>query len=311
MKRYKRKLQFVAGSTYSVSLPKEWVKTLNLSQKQEINLVQQEDMSLVLSPAHIKEVDKSFIEICIDGFSEKIRQIMYSIYYEGYDELVLFSKSKIPQSSKKIIREVIYDLSGTEIIYEDDKKVRIKIMLGELNLDVFHIIYRMNLLISSSLESICSNLDWREIKFNEDEVDRLYNLATRIIENALTNGNILNSSGVKNIKLIPYFFLILKRLENVSDDVKNLGNIVRKNKQFVKEIRNSLLELNKHLNYSISHLRNPKDKNYSLFSKKEEFEKKFSSMKEVSISKSLEAILKNIINIQEEIIIIDFYKKMI
>lgn len=309
MKLHKRKLQLIAGSTYSISLPKNWIKDLKLNSKQEINLLEQSDRSILLSPSEIKETN-SFIEICVDDYSEEIKQILYSLYYYDFEEIILFSKTKISSALKKEIRETIYDLSGAEIIYEDESKFKIKIMLKEINIDIFHVFYRMNLLISASIENIINSFDWKEIKFNEDEVDRLYNLSTKIITSSLTNRNVLFSSGIKKIKIIPSLFLIVKKLENISDNIKSLGGILRKDNFSLKQIKPILLEIDSHLKYLISYLRNSKEEKFFLFSKEKELKLKIKSMENIALSNLLGEILRYLINIQEEIIIVNFYKKL-
>lgn len=310
MENYKRKIQLIAGSTFSISLPKNWVKDLNLNARQELIISEQADKSLLIFPSEPKDVDKSSIEINIKDYDEKLPQILFSLYYYGFEEIILKSEKGIFPSIKKNIREVVYDLTGTEIIYEDKNKVVIKIMIRDLNLDLFHVFYRINLLIESSIESIISNLDWKEIKFNEDEVDRLYNLSTKIITTSITNRNVLLSSKINNLKTIPSLFLIAKRLENISDNVKNLGNLLRRDKSKVKEIKNFLSKIQKHLNYSILYLMNNKKEKYNTFQKEREFKTKIRSIKDVSLSNFLDEIFRYLINVQEEIIIVDFYRKL-
>ena len=310
MDKHKRKIQLIAGSTFSISLPKGWVKDMNLRPQQEIIVSEQADKSLIIFPSDPKDVNESSIEINIEDYGEKLPQILFSLYYYGFEEIILKSSKGISSQIKKSIREVVYDLTGTEIIYEDKNKVTIKIMIKDLNLDIFHVFYRINLLIEASVESILSDLDWKEIKFNEDEVDRLYNLSTKIITSAITNRNILLSSRINNLKTIPSLFLMAKRLENIADSVKNLGDILRKEKLKIKDVRNVFLEISKHLNYSILYLMNNKKEKYKLFQKEREFKNRIRNIKDVLVSNILEEIFRYLINIQEEIIMVDFYRKL-
>jgi phosphate uptake regulator len=310
MNKHKRKIQLIAGSTFSISLPKGWVKDMNLRPQQEIIVSEQADKSLIIFPSDPKDVNKSSIEINIEDYGEKLPQILFSLYYYGFEEIILKSSKGISSQIKKSIREVVYDLTGTEIIYEDKNKVTIKIMIKDLDLDIFHVFYRINLLIEASVESIISDLDWKEIKFNEDEVDRLYNLSTKIITSAITNRNILLSSRINNLKIIPSLFLMAKRLENIADGVKNLGDILRKEKSKIKDVRNVFLEISKHLNYSILYLMNNKKEKYNLFQKEREFKSRIRNIKDVLVSNILEEIFRYLINIQEEIIMVDFYRKL-
>jgi len=310
MEKSKRKIQLIAGSTYSISLPKNWIKDLNLSPQQELWVLEQADKSLVIFPSAPKDLNQSSIELNLEEYKETISQIIFSLYYYGFEEIILNSDKDISPGLKKIIREAVYELSGTEIVYEDKCKIIIKIMIKDLNLDLFQVFYRINLLIESSIENIISVFDWKEIKFNEDEVDRLYNLATKIITSSITNRNILFSSQIMNLKTIPSLFLIAKKLENISDNVKTLGNYLRKDESLINEVKKFLPQIFKHLNYSILYLMNPGLKNYSLFVNGIEFKEKIRRIKNISVSNMIEEIFRYLINIQEEVIMVDFYKKL-
>jgi len=51
---HRRKIQLIAGTTYSVSLPKEWVRKNNLKEKNEILFYEKNDRTLVISPYAIE-----------------------------------------------------------------------------------------------------------------------------------------------------------------------------------------------------------------------------------------------------------------
>ena len=62
---HRRKIQLVAGTTYTVSLPKEWVKKNHLKEKNEIALYEKNDETLVIS-AQLSENEK-MKEISLDA----------------------------------------------------------------------------------------------------------------------------------------------------------------------------------------------------------------------------------------------------
>jgi phosphate uptake regulator len=148
---------------------------------------------------------------------------------------------------------------------------------------------------------------------NEDEIDRLYNLSVKIITSAVGNRNILISSGIKDLKIIPSLFLISKRLENVADNFKKIGSLMKKEKIKVEELKEILEFISLKLNGFILYLMNEKKKIFEIISEKEKikFKKKISEIKHRVLETVLDENLKYLGNIQEEIISIDIFKKFV
>ena len=248
----RRKIQLIAGSTYSVSLPKEWVKKNNLKEKDEIYISERSNCSLVIYPYLAKERSFNEISINIDEYSEDIDQILFALYYLSVEEITLFSKNKLKKEDKNKIRKTLTHMSGTEISYEDEKTIIIRVLLDKRKVDVIQVIYRILLIIDSSLANIISDFDIKEISLNENEIDRLYHLTTKIISSSQIDTNLLVSSNIKNPILIPSYFLIAKKLENIGDNINHLSNYLVKNNLSVKDyttilefIRESMIKIKK------------------------------------------------------------------
>jgi phosphate uptake regulator len=313
MKSYRRKLQLIAGSTYSISLPKEWIIDLGLKPQQELILNEDDTRNLIISVGDLIFRDSSNVEIFIENYLDRIEQLIFSLYFYGFENINLISKVDFPLEIKKKVREALLSLSGTEIIHEDKRKISIKIMFNELHLNLFQIFYRINLIIESSIENLLQNFDWGEIKLNEDEIDRLYNLSVKIITSSIGNRNILFSSGIKELKIIPSLFLISKKLENIADNLKKLGLMVKKEKINLSSSKDILIFIGNNLNKFILYLMNERKKEFEIISEdqKELMAKKVFSVKNRVIETLLEENLKYLYNIQEEIISIDVFKKFV
>jgi phosphate uptake regulator len=205
------------------------------------------------------------------------------------------------------------DLSGTEIVYEDQKEVQVKVMFKEMNWDLFQIFYRINLIIQSTIENLLGNFDWKEIQMNEDEIDRLYNLSVKTITSAIGNRNVLLSSGIKDLKIIPSLFLISKRLENIADNLKKIGLLIKKEDINLNNGKEILKFIADYLNNSILYLMSKKNKNFVIVKdfEKEDLKKKVSKVKNRVLENILEETLKYLYNIQEEITSVDVFKRFV
>lgn len=307
MKHYRRKLQFVAGSTYSISLPKEWVNEYRLKPQQELDLVDS-DNGLFISPRDFL-VESGKLNYCIDGYEEVVGQILVSSYYQGFDDIHFFSKKELTQEVRTKIRKSLSKLPGAEIISEDKKKFSIKVMFDDFNIDIFQLFYRINLLIESSFENVFENFDWEEIKLNEDEIDRLYNLAMKILTSSITNRGILKSSKIEKVSFIPSLILINKRLENIGDNLKKIARLIEKDSLILKESKKIMPEIFSELNRSILFLIGKRSKVFSKIS--EDDEKRIyleaDKIKNSSVKHLVKWIFRYIVDIEEECINVGFY----
>ncbi|MEM3897476.1 MAG: AbrB/MazE/SpoVT family DNA-binding domain-containing protein, partial [Nitrososphaerota archaeon] len=82
-----RKIQITGGSTYIVSLPKNWAESLGLKPGDYVQILMQPDMSLLLIPGG-RRIDAP-LEAFIDASSasslgEVVREFI-SCYLAGYD----------------------------------------------------------------------------------------------------------------------------------------------------------------------------------------------------------------------------------
>ena len=310
---HRRKIQLIAGTTYSVSLPKEWIRKNNLKEKNEILLYEKNDRTLVISPYAIEGKKLNEISLDIDKYISAIDQILFAVYYLGIENISLFSKKELTKDVKSRIRKTITYMSGTEINYEDKQKITIKVLLDKSKVEIFQVLYRINLIIESSILNILEQLNINEIRINENEIDRLYHLITKIISLSIIDSNILNSSKIKNVSLIPAYFLISKRLENIGDNINHLSEYLHKTK--VKfENKNEILNFAKtELNRSISYFMS---KSTNIFQKINVDNLRIINdyilkLKDKTIQNYLEDIIRYVVDIEEEIVNISFYNQLI
>ena len=188
---HRRKIQLIAGTTYSVSLPKEWFIKNKLKEKDELLIYEKNNRTLLLSPNSIKERKIKDISINIDEYIGNVDQILFALYYLGIENINLFSKKALTKDVKTKIRKSLVFMSGTEISYEDNKKITIKVLLDESKVTIYQILYRINLILELSISTILKEIDIEEIRINENEIDRLYHLMAKLISLSLIDSKIL------------------------------------------------------------------------------------------------------------------------
>jgi phosphate uptake regulator len=252
------------------------------------------------------------MSINVDIYRDNIDDVMFSVYYLGAQTITIFSKKALTKDVKSLVRKSVTQMSGTEISYEDEKKMTISVLLNISRVNLRQILYRIGLIIGLSISNIMESLDMNEININENEVDRLYHLMAKTVSMSLTDAEVLHSSKVGNISLIPSYFLICKKLENIGDEVKRISvQMVGSGSpappaaamDFVKD----------EINRSMDHiLRNPKE----MFSKADEsgvakIYSAASRIRDPVIADYVKSIIRYVVDIQEETVSISFYGRLI
>ncbi|MCD6398981.1 MAG: hypothetical protein J7L08_03605, partial [Candidatus Aenigmarchaeota archaeon] len=147
----RRKIQLIAGTTYSVSLPKKWIKKNKLKEQDELIISEKNDKTLSILSASEEIGEISEITLNIDDYMENIDQILFAVYYLGIETINIVSKNILKKEDKKKIRKTLTHMSGTEISYEDKQKMTIKVLLDISKTDIKQILYRLYLIIESSI----------------------------------------------------------------------------------------------------------------------------------------------------------------
>jgi phosphate uptake regulator len=307
-----RKIQLIAGSTYSVSLPKGWVKKNSLKEKNEVSIKEQ-DRNLLICPGILKKDGLDEINLDVDNYLDNIDQVLFSIYYLGVEKINLYSKKHLKKETKSRIRKTLTHMSGTEISYEDKKKMSINVLLDKSKINIKQVIYRISMVLELSIENIIENINMGEIRINENEIDRLFHLSSKIISLSLTNPEVLYSSDINHIILIPSYFLISKKLENIGDNVNNLASHLYKNKIKVSKKKEILEFIKNEVNRSIRHIL----KDFPGIFKKikeqelEEIKKEVNKISDEVLVDYIEETIRYVKDIEEEIVHLSFYNKLI
>lgn len=243
-----RKLQLIGGSSYMVSLPKDWVKRNNLRQGDEI-VLDIENSVIMLYPRGFKEdIRVSKVEISdLRRYDEKfLRRFIYALYIQGLDEIRIVDKNLNPRLISKI-SEIVKSLIGMEIIDASDKVV-LK-CLTVTDFDVYGVVKRMTQIVVTMMETLIDAIRKRdfsglgELKNLEDDTDRLYLLAVRQ-EHRLVR-EFSSPAKWNELRLILGIRTVAKLIEEIIDNLENFSSYIRavEKEEELETIEKFLVEL--------------------------------------------------------------------
>jgi phosphate uptake regulator len=210
-----RKLVRTGAETYTLSLPKEWVKKNKLN-KGDLLFIHQNKSYLEIRPAEGKETkEEKEVVITIDGKDiSTLRRETISAYINNYNKFVFIGESL--DGKLDDIRGVLNNFLALEILEHTEKRLVVKDYLDLKEFSLDNIIRRMDMLVRSiiidSKNSFEKKAVHENLRLRDYEVDKLFFLLNRLVR----------SRDISPKEAISYFW-IAKTLEGISDDVKEIA----------------------------------------------------------------------------------------
>ena len=134
-----RRLQLTGGATYTLSLPKPWVKANNLAARDSIRVDWRSSGELSLSPLDVVEEQRTLISLDLDGLPKgALYDHLMGAYISGALEIIVQSEHPLNRKIRSEIRRFLRSTRGFEIGEQSDSSTRLVSLLnaGELPLQV-------------------------------------------------------------------------------------------------------------------------------------------------------------------------------
>ncbi|WNY24675.1 phosphate uptake regulator PhoU [Methanolapillus millepedarum] len=225
-----RKVQQTGGSTYIISLPKQWADKVGISPGIRVGVQPQPDGKLLICPTiDSKPLRKKTIDITnITG--QALERTVIAAYLAGYD-IIEFVSPKILAEQKKILRTICYKLIGPEIIEENSNSVLVQDLLNPNDLSIKKAIQRMYLISNSMFcDAIISlkncDLDLAtDIDERDDEVDRLYLVISKQFKSILCGTSFLDTNEA-SVEEYHDLRMAATPIERIADHSQKIARVV-------------------------------------------------------------------------------------
>jgi len=226
----KRKIQLTGRSTYTISLPKEWIDKFSVNQGEELSILEQADGTLLISKGTLNTSREKEVTIDIDKLLDLalLEKIIISKYLAGYSKIIISSRNEMLPKVRKAISTAVGHLIGCEIISEGLREIEIRDLAihGEFPID--KALRRGHLIARNMQKMAIENLIDADIESAEDiferekSVDRLYFLIRREITTALENPSFLKELDLKSHEVL-YIYPVAKSLEKIADHSESIA----------------------------------------------------------------------------------------
>jgi phosphate uptake regulator len=222
----KRKVIQLAGKTYVVTLPTEWVKEWGIKKGEEVD-VKESGPRLIVTTGQARDLNRG--EVDVNGSSDRsLRWILSSLHKKGYDEFEL--KTDNPEHSKTV-EELLKDLFlGFAIVNKTPKSMTVRAVSRELD-EQLSAVTRRAFLVTVQMADDLAKIA-KSKKF--DELDSV--IAQEKTNNQLTNfvQRIINKKGLDEPVKNSFLYAIMWNLEKVADQFKYVGEHMRSKKDVDK-----------------------------------------------------------------------------
>jgi phosphate uptake regulator len=252
-----RRLQVTGGSTYIVSLPKNWVTKNQLGKGSSLLISEEDDGSLSVSSQSrlTREVtpDEALIKVSPNDNPHTIVRKAVSAYLVGYNMIHINSKDHQQMNSRQ--RNTAKDfarrlLVGTEIVTDTPTELILQVLLSYPQLSIQSALRRMCIITSSmhrdamtALKGIDSQLA-RSVVATDDEVDRFNLYVIRQLKTAVQNPRIIKEIGLRNARDCLGYRLVTKSVERTADHAASIAeNVLLLKKPIDGEILKNLEEM--------------------------------------------------------------------
>jgi len=232
-----RKLQITGGSTFILSLPKDWVIRNGLKRGSSMMLREEDDGTLSISPTKFnkkEKQDKAYIKVAQNDNPDAIMRTAISAYLSGYNLLHIKASasgqkvfsSKLRNHLKSFARNY---LVGTEIVIDTPTELTLQVLLNYPELTVQNALSRMSIIASSMhKESLAAlgKLDYQSAKAvieTDREVNRFGLYIVRLLKLAVSNQRIVREIGLNSQRECLGYRLIAKSVERTADHATKMA----------------------------------------------------------------------------------------
>jgi len=176
------------GSSFIVTLPKEWAETVGLKKNDPLSLSPQSDGSIIITTANTENTSEYITKVLdVDGLTDPdlIFRMLVGAYMFGFSLIEITSSSRLSNNVLDVINKMTQMAIGLEIIEEYDHKIVLKDLVDPAEMKMSKSVERMKVLVRNMLTDVVSALRNDDASFVNDisardgDVNRLAWLITR------------------------------------------------------------------------------------------------------------------------------------
>ena len=229
-----RKVQFTGGSSYVLTLPKEWIDAEKIKKNDSLGVEVQPDGALLITRYIDQEPIQRTKEFDLADITEPayLFRLLIGAYISGYTFIVIHSQQRLPPFVREVVRNFTQMTIGQEVIEETDTEIMLKDLLNPAEMPFDNTIKRMFMIVKTMHEDAITAIRSqnqtlsRDVSARDNDVDRLHWLIARQTNMILSNAALSRKMNVSPIMALHYF-TISRIIERIGDHAERIVFIVQ------------------------------------------------------------------------------------
>ncbi|PKL55388.1 MAG: PhoU family transcriptional regulator [Methanomicrobiales archaeon HGW-Methanomicrobiales-6] len=226
-----RKVQITGGSSYIVSLPKQWIRSANIQKNDPVGLIVQPDGSLLVTPKISGETAQRTRVFEVGAATDRtdLLRLLVGAYIAGFAVIRLESKGRLPPFILQLVREFTQMAIGQEVVGETESSITIKDLLNPAEMPFENTIKRMHLLARGMQQDAMAAVRGRDAALAGDvvgrdtEVDRLHWLVARQDNLIISDATLSRRMGIP-VNQAAHYLQVSRIIERIADHATRVAH---------------------------------------------------------------------------------------
>jgi phosphate uptake regulator len=233
-----RRVQFTGGSSYIITLPKEWIDAQKIKKNDPLGIEFQVDGTLLITKTIDQEPLQRKLEFSVDGITEPayLFRLLIGAYISGITTIAITSKERLPPFVRVVVRDFTQMTIGQEVIEENDSMIILKDLLNPSEMPFANTIKRMFIIVKAMHEDAITAIRTgnpslaADVTARDNDVDRLHWLIARQTHMILSNVALSKKMGVSPGMAVHYFVIsrIIERIGDHAERIVDNANVILK-----------------------------------------------------------------------------------
>ena len=228
-----RRIQKTGGSTYIISLPKNWVTSRGLGPGDVLFFTPRADGSLTVfaDSGGPSEAERRVVEVTNEMEAEHLFRRLIAEYIAGYPLLEIRTPGRMSPRTREVVRNFAQRMIGPEILEETSEAVILQDVVGQNPLPIPSVIRRMHQMVRAMQTDAMAAFRHRDPSIARDvverdwEVDRLHWFLEKQVTSALRDARILATLELSLPECSTYL-LASRILERIADHAVRIAETV-------------------------------------------------------------------------------------
>ena len=229
-----RKVQFTGGSSYVLTLPKEWIEEQKIKKNDSLGVEVQPDGTLLITRSIDQGPAQRTKEFDLAGITEPayLFRLLIGAYISGYTFIVIHSQQRLPPFVREVVRNFTQMTIGQEVVEETDTEITLKDLLNPAEMPFDNTIKRMFMIVKAMHEDAITAIRTQnqtlanDVTTRDNDVDRLHWLIARQTNMILSNASLSRKMNVSPVMALHYF-TISRIIERIGDHAERIISIAQ------------------------------------------------------------------------------------